>query len=164
MMPPGGDVRPPAAEATDMAIPWLESFKPAASRRTHLLLAAVLWTVVGGLLAYFGTCWLLQASIAHVYLLLAAAGGAGVIKARFVLGKTAARTVERIRLRGEGRCLGGFVSFRTWALIALMVAAGRLLRGGWLAQPIVGFIYAAIGTGLVLSATRFWRAWYRQSG
>ena len=139
---------------------WVEKFKPAASRRTHLLLAALMWTVVGSLLIYFGSRWVLRTDTAHAHLQIAAAAVVGAAKARFVLDRSARRIVERIRVRGDGRCLGGFVSLKTWVLIALMVGTGRLLRGGVLSKHIVGLLYAAIGVALLVGARNFWRAWY----
>ncbi|MFH0981076.1 MAG: hypothetical protein V2A79_06015 [Planctomycetota bacterium] len=144
--------------------PWVETFKPAASRRTHLLLAAVMWTVVGALLFYFGSRWVLQAHVSHAYLQIAAAAGLGVVKARFVLDRAAGRIIARIRARGDGRCLGGFLSFKSWGLVVFMVGAGRLLRRGLLPAPVVGLLYTAIGTALVVGARNFWRAFQLERG
>ena len=141
---------------------WAQTFKPAASRRTHLLLAAVMWTVVGALLSYFGARWVLGVDAAYAPLQIAAAAAVGAAKARLVLGRAASRIIERIRVRGDGRCLGGFVSLKTWALIALMATMGRLLRGGLLSRHIVGLLYAAIGIALLVGAIHFWRAWHDQ--
>ena len=33
--------------------------------------------------------------------------------------------IERIRSRGNDRCLGGFLSLRSWGFVILMIAAGR---------------------------------------
>jgi len=142
---------------------WLEAHKPAASARTHLLLAAGLWTVVGVLLLYFGTRWILAGRQHHVAVLLAGAVAAGLLKGQFVLKRTARRTATRIRQRGDGRCVGGFLSLRSWAFVALMATIGRLLRGGLLPHGAVGFIYVAVGCGLLWAAATLWSAW-RRSG
>ena len=138
---------------------WLELHKPAVSARSHLLLAATMWTVVGSLLLAFGARWLLSAHVRYAWELLAVAAVVGLLKARFVLGRAARRTIERIRSRGDGRCIGGFFSLRTWAIVALMAGAGRVLRGGLIPLPVVGFVYAAVGTALLLAARQLWRAW-----
>ena len=88
---------------------------------------------------------------------------AGLLKARFVLRRAAGRTVERIQARGDGYCLGGFLSWQSWLLVVLMVAVGRSLRGGVLPRTITGFLYAAVGTALLVAAHQIWHAWYRHN-
>jgi len=53
---------------------------------------------------------------------------------------------------------GGFFSLRTWGLVILMMAAGRLLRATF-SHEIVGPLYIAIGTALCLSSRLSWYAW-----
>jgi hypothetical protein len=141
---------------------WLESHKPAAPVTVHLLLAGLMWTVVGAVLVVVGGRWLWRSEAAAASWLAALALGLGALKARFVLDRTARKTVERIRERGDGRCLGGFLSFRSWALVGIMAVFGRLLRGSHLARHLLGFLYLAVGTALFLSSRVAWRAW-RQS-
>lgn len=141
---------------------WAQRVKPAASRRTHLLLAAMMWTVVGALLLYFGVRWVLRTDTSYAYVQLAAAVCVGVAKARFVLAGAAGRIVERIETRGDGHCLGGFVSLKTWALVALMVGMGRLLRGSPLSEHVVGLVYTAVGTALLLGSRYLWQALCRR--
>ncbi len=139
----------------------LDAYKPAAPARVHLLLAALMWTVVGGVLALVGGHWLLGAPSAYPGLWLILAAAAGWLKARFVLQSTARRVVDRIRTRGDHRCIGGFVSWRTWAFIAVMATIGYVLRHGLLPHAVVGFIYVAVGVALLVAATSIWRAWHR---
>lgn len=140
---------------------WIESHKPAAAASVHLLLAGAMWTVVGTGLAVVGGRWLWRSPSAAAPWLAAAAVVIGVAKARWVLDRAAAKIVDRIRSRGDGRCVGGFLSLRSWALVLLMVVAGRLLRGSHVARSLIGTLYLAVGTGLVLSSRIAWRAWRR---
>jgi hypothetical protein len=138
----------------------LENYKPAASAQTHLLLAAALWSVVGGVLLIVGGRWALARPGPRLApVLVAAAALAGVLKARFVLKRAAERIVCRIQERGDGRCIGGFVSLRSWLLVMGMMGTGYLLRHGLLPHSVVGLIYVAIGTALLLASAVIWRAW-----
>lgn len=140
--------------------PWLEHLKPRASRRQQLFLAAALWSVVGALLFLFGCRWVFAgAAGAARPLLVALALGVGLLKGRFILDRTARRITGRILERGDGSCLGGFLSWKSWLLIAAMSASGRLLRGSHLPVSGIGTLYAAIGTGLVFSSRIAWRRW-----
>jgi len=138
----------------------LERWKPRAAGRTQLLLAGALWTIVGAALLGFGARWTIEAFGPRAGALAAALGVlAGLLKGRFVLDRAAARIADRIAARGDGRCIGGFLSWRTWLLVALMSGAGRLLRSGLLSHAVVGPLYAAIGAGLLFSSRIAWKRW-----
>ena len=138
----------------------LERWKPRAAGRTQLLLAGVLWTVVGAALLGFGARWTLEAFSGRAGLPAVALGVvAGLLKGRFVLDRAAGRITDRIALRGDGRCAGGFLSWRSWLLVVLMSGAGRLLRGGLLSHAVVGPLYTAVGTGLLFSSRTAWKRW-----
>lgn len=138
---------------------WIESHKPAAAASVHLVLAGGLWTVVGAGLAITGGRWLWQAPGTASSWLAVAAIVVGLAKGRWVLDRAARRIVERIRDRGDDRCVGGFLSLRSWMLVVTMIVAGRVLRGSHVARYLVGALYLAVGTGLMMSSRIMWRAW-----
>ena len=131
--------------------------KPAASASTHLLLAALLWSVVGALLAFFGGRWVwldwgwIGVAISVVALAI------GIAKSHWVLDRAATRMARRIGERGDGHCIGGFLSWKTWLLVALMSGGGRLLRYLVGANGFVGLLYLAVGVALVRSSRVLWR-------
>jgi hypothetical protein len=129
-----------------------------AGRRTHLLLAALMWTVVGLGLTVVGGRWLMQVDGSLRWTGVALAIVIGVAKGVFVLRRTARRNVRRIMDRGDGCCLGGFVSWKMWLFILAMMAGGRLLRGSDLPLWILGTIYAGIGLALASSSATIWSA------
>lgn len=137
---------------------WIERFKPGGDVRTHLVLAGVMWTVVGGTLTVFGGQWLWHASPGAAWWLAALALMAGLVKSRFVLDAAARRIVARIRSRGDGRCLGGVLSPGSWGLVVLMAAAGRVLRSVPSILAWVGFLYVAVGSALLVSSRIAWSA------
>ena len=138
---------------------WAERHKPAAAVSTHLLAAWLMWTVVGLGLVAWGAKWLLDTSLTPAPWLAGVAVVVGVLKSRLVLDRAARRIAGRIRERGDGRCLGGFMSWGTWALVLVMMAAGRLFRGAGLSGVVVGPIYLAVGVALLVSSRLSWRAW-----
>ncbi len=140
---------------------WLDACKPAASARTHVLLAAMMWTIAGAVLMLLGVRWALSARVPYVWLLLVVAAGVGACKSRLFLQRAAKRTIGRIHARGDGYCLGGFLSWRGWMFVALMAGMGRVLRGGLVSREAAGFIYTAVGAALLLTTPLLWRAWCR---
>ena len=140
---------------------WKAKYKPAAPAKTHLLLAALAWTTVGTVLFFLGIYWVHSAGSDTSYLVMAAA--LGYAKSRYVLDKTARRAVERIVERGDGKCLGSFFSYKSWLMVIAMAGAGRILRSGVISRLLLGFIYVAVGTALVLSSRIFWQAYSKQA-
>jgi hypothetical protein len=141
---------------------WPETHKPSAAAHVHALAACLMWTSVGALLAVSGARWLWQAPTAASPWLAAGAVGVGVLKSRAVLDRAAMNIVQRIVDRGDGRCIGGFLSLRSWGLVVAMAIAGRFLRGA-VGHEVAGPLYIAIGTALVMSSRLLWRAWRRET-
>ena len=84
----------------------------------------------------------------------------GLFKGKFVLTKSASRNVHRIRCRPEERyCLGGFMTWKAWLLVAGMIMLGRLLRMSPLPPLLVWGIYSAIGAALLMGSLHLWKAW-----
>ena len=137
---------------------WLESYKPVASSRLQLLLAGGTWSTVGTGLICVGIYWLASNS-SHLISLLAISLCLGLAKSFLILDRVAKKIVKRIELRGEGRCLASFYSLRAWALVILMMAMGRILRGAGISYSLLGLVYVAVGTGLLMSSRSIWLAW-----
>ncbi len=136
----------------------VERFKPAAPARVHLVMAALLWSVVGTLLAGFGALWIWGSGMSLGPVLAVVAVAVGIAKSRWVLDRAALRIVGRIEERGDGRCIGGFLSGKTWLLVALMAGGGRALRAWVLPPGIAGLIYLGVGAALLYSSRVIWKA------
>lgn len=142
----------------DMTLRRLGCLKPGASVATHLLAAALLWsligiylTVRGVLLCGAGPLWPMVLAVA-----------VGACKSWLVLDHTARKNLTRILARQEGSCLGGVYSWKMWGFIVLMMLLGRLLRISGLAAGVVGVVYIAVGAALFWSSRLFWRQWWLQ--
>ncbi len=137
---------------------WASSHKPVAGVTTQLMLAGSMWTLVGIVLAGVGGLWLRQSAPSAAWWLAPAAIALGIMKSRVVLDQTALKITQRIQSRGDGQCLGGFLSPSTWALVILMMIGGRLLRAT-VAHIVVGPLYLMVGTALLISSRIAWQAW-----
>jgi hypothetical protein len=137
---------------------WLETYKPVASSRMQLWLGAAMWSCVGVGLFSVGTYWLLKNGEAKGFILLVIAAGLGFGKALWILDRTTASNIDRVKSRGEDRCFGGFLSPRVWIIVVGMMLLGRILRSIGLSKPILGVIYGAVGLGLLFSSRLIWRA------
>jgi len=128
---------------------------PRAPARVHLILAASMWTVAGIGLAVFGV-WTMV--LRHqAWWLAAIAVAVGAAKGRWVLRRAAVRIADRIESRGDGKCVGGFLSPASWALVVMMALSGRLLRAWPPVAGVIGPLYLAVGTALLSASITLWR-------
>ncbi len=76
----------------------MNSLKPAATVKTHLLVAAIVWTAVGVLLCVRGVL-LMWPNVSYIALLLGVL--VGTAKSLLILEKTARKNVQRILAFGS---------------------------------------------------------------
>jgi hypothetical protein len=134
-----------------------ERWKPAVRVRTQLAAASLLWTCVGLGLGAVGVYWCHPVDLAGAAI-VALGLALGALKGWLVIRPIAHKNSARIVERGDGRCLGGFLSWKSWLMVASMMAVGAVLRHTALPRPILGVAYVAIGAALLLGAEPLWRA------
>ena len=137
----------------------LSRFKPGVSTRTHLLLSAVLWTIIGILLITKGIYRLSLLGQWQPFLVVLPALVIGTLKAFLILDKSARRGIERIATFKDGTCLGAVYSIKTWILVLCMMGMGVILRNSSLPVTLLGFLYITIGWALLVSSRLAWKAW-----
>ncbi|MBU0482202.1 MAG: hypothetical protein KKG47_13990 [Proteobacteria bacterium] len=131
----------------------MNRFKPNASVKTRILLAALLWSLIGMMLmvrGFFGISgsgleWLFPAAVLI-----------GLVKSGLVLDRVAEKNMLRILEKGENQCLGGIYSWRTWMLVLAMILFGRLLRASSLPLWFIGVVYFTVGFSLFWSSRKVW--------
>lgn len=138
----------------------LSKYTPNAPCSVHLLVAAMLWTVIGLGLMTRGGLWLY--GVGQLWIILPALL-LGSLKSRFMLDRSAQKGIARIRDSRECRCIGGVYSLKTWLLVVVMMSAGRLLRTSSLPKEFLGFLYMSIGWGLLFSSRKSWYAWRQET-
>ena len=133
---------------------FLAKYNPGASVRTHLLVNALLWSGVGGLLMARGVHLMLGSA---AWWLPLAALLVGTIKSQLILDRVASKNVQRTLTLQDGACIGGAYSWKTWGLVLFMAGAGRTLRMSSIPPAAIGAITVAIGWGLYLSSRLIWQ-------
>ncbi len=135
----------------------LSRYKPAVGRPLLLVLAGGMWTVVGVALVGLAWSWLSDLDRGQALARVAVASVAAIGIAYFGLLRVVDKNLGRLRGRGK-RCLFGFISWKSYFMIALMMALGFALRHSALPKPSLAVFYIAMGGALVLSSLRYWRA------
>ncbi|MBE9521124.1 MAG: hypothetical protein IME97_08335 [Proteobacteria bacterium] len=139
---------------------FLVRYKPGASISTHLMLAALIWSVVGFFLMVNG---FLLVSLAERSWLIFLGLTLGTAKGFFILDRVARKNIKRIHGFERKICIGSVYSYKTWLLVIMMIVVGRTLRLTVLPGEVVGVIYLAVGCGLMLSSRLMWLEWRRVS-
>lgn len=136
----------------------IKKYKPSVNRSVHLFAAPLLWTLVGlmlvvrglGWIGYFNNGWFILSAFVI-----------GSLKSIFILDKTAKRGIQRVVHMQDGTCLGAVYSWKTWLLVFLMSASGKILRCFVEPGSGIGTVYVAVGWALILSSRHGWLAWSR---
>jgi len=136
----------------------LHRYKPGVSVRTHLFLAALIWSVVGFFLLTNG---IVLISLKGHFWFAVAGLILGTAKTFFILDRVARKNVKRIEEFENKVCIGSVYSWKTWILVAAMIVLGRFLRTTVLPGEVVGLIYTAVGWALMLASRLMWQTWKR---
>ncbi len=132
-------------------------FNPAVEKRWLLLVAGCLWTAVGVMLNVFAVEWLSAAGWA-VSLPLAAVGlVAALVIYRFGFLRLALRNIARIGGVKAHICVFAFQAWKSYLIVAFMMALGIFLRGSAIPKPDLAALYMGLGGGLLLSSLHYYR-------
>lgn len=131
----------------------MSRYAPKASVRTRIILAALLWSLIGLMLMARGFPGVNNSGMEWLFLVAVLVG---LFKSNFMLDKVAEKNMNRILEKGENQCVGGVYSWKTWLLVLLMIAFGRLLRASSLPIWFVGWVYFTVGFSLFWSSRKVW--------
>lgn len=132
---------------------------PKAKRSTLIILAGVVWSIVGLALIAVALNWMI-ASPAASAIPLAIGIMAGAVIYHFGFSKLVRINLERINALGPGKervCIFAFQAWRSYLIIPIMMALGYTLRHLPLPRTQIAPIYLAIGLGLFLSSLIYYR-------
>lgn len=87
----------------------------------------------------------------------------GYLKGRYVLGKSAHRGVERIRLFPNPTSLGNIYSGKYYILLGAMVALGMSVKFFGLSSDVRGVVDVVIGSALINGAMIYFRLAFARS-
>jgi hypothetical protein len=134
----------------------LKWYKPSVDRYWLLLLAGIMWSLVGLGLCAAACHWL--ASLAWPGNLVTAIAGfvCGVLAYAFAFSRIVRRNLTRIAEQPARVCLFAFQAWRSYALIFVMMLTGWLLRHSRLPVLFLAAIYLAVGTALALASSLYY--------
>ena len=131
--------------------------KPAVGKPVLLFLAGGMWMGVGVFLLVQASSWLRAAPEERSLLLSGTGVGIALLVHHFGFLKIVDRNLGRILPVEGSRCVFSFISWKSYIIVALMIALGAILRHSPLPKPYLSVVYIGIGLALVLSSIRYLR-------
>jgi hypothetical protein len=136
----------------------LQKFNPAVTKFWLLVLAGLAWSGVGILLCSMAYRWLaLENGWAPL-----AAGAAGILISlvvyRFGFINIARKNIRRIHTYVDRACAFAFMPWKSYLLMAGMMALGITLRSSAIPKFYLSVLYTAIGGGLFFSSLHYYKA------
>ncbi len=135
----------------------IAKIKPAVNKRVLLFLAGFMWFGVGTMLLFLSFSWLKAFQVHGSFLV----GGIGVAVAlivhHFGFLKIVDKNLSRILPMEGTKCIFSFITWKSYIIVAVMVAMGALLRHSPIPKPYLSMLYIGIGLALILSSVRYLR-------
>jgi hypothetical protein len=138
----------------------LKKFTPAVDKRILVLLAGLMWCGVGIMLIRYAVSWLSLFKIREQAIFYAIGFIVALPIHRFGFLKIADKNLNRLLPLTQKKCVFGFMTWRSYFIVLIMVSMGITLRHSSLPKQYLSIIYNGIGLALFLSGTRYLRFFF----
>lgn len=135
----------------------MEKWKPGVPKSILLLIAGIMWIMVGVMLNGLAYSWLRAESLKWAIFALVAGFVCSLVIHHFGFLRVVDKNLDRILPMQGRRCIFSFMPWKSYFLIAIMAAMGVLLRHSAIPKRYLAVLYIAIGTALILSSLRYLR-------
>jgi hypothetical protein len=134
-------------------------FKPGVPKRHLLMVAAFVWLLAGGLLAFRGIRNIPAGEWQWWKVVIALTGGILFFRVLFL--RISTKHIRRINsLEILRPCVFSFFDFRSYLMMALMITMGITVRKLHLvSNAAISYFFITMAIPLVISAVRFFVAW-----
>jgi len=139
----------------------LLKFKPSVPKRHLLLVAGIVWTFAGCMLFTRGAFYLVNSGNYLFWrFLIGLIAGMAFYFALFT--RISHKHINRIRnIEIVDPCMFSFFNLRSYFMMAIMISAGVSLRKfDLIDKNILYNFYVCMGMPLLISASRFYHAWF----
>ena len=139
----------------------IHALKPEVAREVLLLVAGLVWSGVGIMLGTWAVVWLTAASPSAAMILGAAGVACALVAWRFGFARLSNANIERIERLPVRACLFSFQAWKSYLIMASMIALGLVLRHSAIPKPWLAVVYSTIGGALFLSSLGYYRHFFR---
>ncbi len=142
----------------------MKNLNPAVDKKLLLILAGVVWLIVGILLCNLATDWLTQTSASNAFWF----GLSGLTLALFIYHfgflKLVKQNSERILTQKNRLCIFSFQPWKSYITVVIMIVMGMTLRHSSLPKQYLAIIYIGFGLAMLLSSLKYFWIFLRKSG
>jgi len=132
------------------------NLKPAVPRNWLIATAGLMWTAVGAFLCSLACHWLSALDSGRTILFGALGLFFAFVVYYFGFSKIAKKNIDRLFQFPEKICFFAFQAWKSYLIIAIMVAMGAFLRHSSIPKQYLAVIYSAIGGALILSSFHYY--------
>lgn len=129
-----------------------------------MFLAGFVWICVGAMLLLLASSWLLNVANANSTVFAGAGVALALLVHHFGFLRIVDKNLRRILSMDGKKCLFAFIPWRSYLIIAVMIAMGITLRHSAIPKQYLAVLYIGIGLALILSSVRYMRVFLREAG
>ncbi len=141
----------------------LDRFKPGIPKNRLLILAGLMWSVVGIMLCYIAIQWLRDLPCFKAVGLEFFGIALSLAAFRFTFAGIARKNIERINLGSDVACLFSFQAWKGYFIIVFMIILGVLLRASSIPKYYLAVVYTGIGGALFMASVLYYIQLWRIS-
>jgi hypothetical protein len=139
----------------------LKSLKPAVSKTWLIVLAGLMWSLVGLMLCRLAYHWLAVIRWREVVPLELLGIVLALTAHQFCFSRIARKNIARLSLLTEKTCIFAFQRWKSYFLIGLMIPLGIALRNLPVPRPYLAILYTTIGGALFLASLQYYGCLWR---
>lgn len=83
-----------------------------------------------------------------------------IVVHKFGMSRIAEKNLNRLRMKNGKTCIFGFLSWKSYANIAVMVTMGVTLRHSAVPKDYLSLVYTSMGGGLLLGSIQYYKSFF----
>ena len=139
-----------------------DKIKPSVDKSVLIFLSFFVWVAVGTILLLWAYSWLRASEAKDFYIFAGVGLGAALVIHHFGFLKIVDKNLGRILPMEGKKCAFSFMTWKSYIIVAVMIAMGTALRHSAIPKTLLSVLYIGIGLSLILSSMRYLRVLLRQ--
>ncbi len=135
----------------------LIKYNPAVGKHWHIALAGTTWAGVGVLLCRYSYGWLSPIDPARALVFASVGLAIALVVYRFGMSRISLKNLNRLTAFEGKKCLFGFLTWKSYANIAVMVTMGVTLRHSAVPKDYLSLVYTSMGGSLLLGSLHYYK-------
>lgn len=135
---------------------------PAVDKRILIFLAGFMWIGVGTMMLFLSYTWLKDDQVPDSWVFALIGMAAALVIHHLGFLRIVDKNLGRILPMKGKRCVFSFITWKSYIMVAVMIAMGVWLRHSSVSKSYLSIVYISIGMALILSSLRYLRVLFSQ--